>query len=315
MAEELQDASYTLPRVMLWATIINGGMMFIMAVTVVYCIGDLDAGKSKSTDIILPQQEYVTSTDDWAVLQTATGYPYIQIFYNVTGSLPATNAMTALIIILGFFGNVTVMAGSSRQLFAFARDEGMPFSRWISKVIHDRPNSRFVQLSTSSIRMNGTLTNTSPDPPQSRRPSKRHPSHHRPSHHHLPDQHRQHRCVQHRHFSRHRNSYSIIHCMYLVPRLAQTSRRIAPAISVHNGPRVRPRREFGCARVVMFGLCGCFLPWCAGSVVDDGGYELVDCCLCGCGAVECGLLCCLGEEAVCWAGGVCEEAGLGSVVL
>jgi amino acid transporter len=45
MAEELQDASYTLPRVMLWATIINGGMMFIMAVTVVYCIGDLDAGK------------------------------------------------------------------------------------------------------------------------------------------------------------------------------------------------------------------------------------------------------------------------------
>jgi amino acid transporter len=42
--------------------------------------------------------------------------------------------MTALILILGFFGNVTVMAGSSRQLFAFARDEGMPFSKWIAKV-------------------------------------------------------------------------------------------------------------------------------------------------------------------------------------
>lgn len=45
MAEELHDASYTLPRVMLWATVINGGMMFIMAVTVTYCIGDLDAGQ------------------------------------------------------------------------------------------------------------------------------------------------------------------------------------------------------------------------------------------------------------------------------
>jgi choline transport protein len=53
MAEELQDASYTLPRVMLWATIINGGMMFIMAVTVVYCIGDLDSGMSVRAGIIL----------------------------------------------------------------------------------------------------------------------------------------------------------------------------------------------------------------------------------------------------------------------
>jgi choline transport protein len=69
-----------------------------------------------------------------AVLTTPTGFPYIQIFYNTTGSLSSTNAMTSLIIVLGFFGNVTVMAGSSRQLFAFARDEGMPFSGWISKV-------------------------------------------------------------------------------------------------------------------------------------------------------------------------------------
>lgn len=42
--------------------------------------------------------------------------------------------MSALIIILGFFSNLTVMAGSSRQLYAFARDEGLPFSKWISKV-------------------------------------------------------------------------------------------------------------------------------------------------------------------------------------
>jgi amino acid transporter len=58
MAEELQDASYTLPRVMLWATIINGGMMFVMAVTVVYCIGDLDSGKLERVGIILLPQRY-----------------------------------------------------------------------------------------------------------------------------------------------------------------------------------------------------------------------------------------------------------------
>lgn len=44
MAEELQDASYTLPRTMVWATFINGGMMFIMCITICYCIGDLDTG-------------------------------------------------------------------------------------------------------------------------------------------------------------------------------------------------------------------------------------------------------------------------------
>jgi amino acid transporter len=58
MAEELQDASYTLPRVMLWATIINGGMMFVMAVTVVYCIADLDSGKLERVGIILLPQRY-----------------------------------------------------------------------------------------------------------------------------------------------------------------------------------------------------------------------------------------------------------------
>lgn len=133
MAEELQDASYTLPRVMLWATIINGGMMFIMAVTVTYCIGDLDAGKWERS-VLLSSNGILALADDTPVLQTPTGYPYIQIFYNVTESLPATNAMAALIVLLGWFGNMTVMAGSSRQLFAFARDEGMPFSEWISKV-------------------------------------------------------------------------------------------------------------------------------------------------------------------------------------
>jgi choline transport protein len=42
--------------------------------------------------------------------------------------------MVAIVIILMIFSNVTVMAGSSRQLFAFARDSGVPFSRWVAHV-------------------------------------------------------------------------------------------------------------------------------------------------------------------------------------
>lgn len=67
-------------------------------------------------------------------LTTCPGYPFIQIFYNSTRSLAATNAMTAIIIILASFSCVTIMAGSSRQLFAFARDGAIPFHRWVAYV-------------------------------------------------------------------------------------------------------------------------------------------------------------------------------------
>ncbi|KAI7474376.1 hypothetical protein KC357_g5215 [Hortaea werneckii] len=111
VAEELQDAAYTLPRVMTFATFANGLMAFVMLIAICYCIGDIEA-----------------------VLSTPTGYPFIQIFYNITGSLAATNAMTAFIIILSASSCITIMAGSSRQLFAFARDDGLPFSKWVARV-------------------------------------------------------------------------------------------------------------------------------------------------------------------------------------
>lgn len=44
MAEELQDAAYTLPRTIVAATFVNGALMFIMCITICYVIGDLEAG-------------------------------------------------------------------------------------------------------------------------------------------------------------------------------------------------------------------------------------------------------------------------------
>ena len=45
MAEELQDAAYTLPRSIVAATVINGFLMFIMTITICYVVGDLTSGK------------------------------------------------------------------------------------------------------------------------------------------------------------------------------------------------------------------------------------------------------------------------------
>ena len=42
MAEELRDASYSLPRSMVWATAVNGLLMFITTIMICYCIGDLE---------------------------------------------------------------------------------------------------------------------------------------------------------------------------------------------------------------------------------------------------------------------------------
>lgn len=46
----------------------------------------------------------------------------------------ATAGLSSLLVILNFASNLTSMAGASRQLFAFARDRGLPFSGWMSHV-------------------------------------------------------------------------------------------------------------------------------------------------------------------------------------
>lgn len=53
MSEELKDASYTLPRSMMWATFVNGAMGMITAITVAYCIGDLTEGLSNGYLILI----------------------------------------------------------------------------------------------------------------------------------------------------------------------------------------------------------------------------------------------------------------------
>ncbi|KAK5705709.1 hypothetical protein LTR17_021444 [Elasticomyces elasticus] len=111
MSEELQDASRTLPLAMIWTAAVNGAMGFVMIVTFCMFIGDLEAA-----------------------LSGPTGYPFISVFYNVTQSKAGTSVMTSILIIMLLFGCVTNFATSSRQLWAFSRDQGTPFARWLSAV-------------------------------------------------------------------------------------------------------------------------------------------------------------------------------------
>ena len=111
MSEELRDASRSLPRSMILTTVFNGAFGWIMVITYCFCIGNLE--------------EVITSP---------TGYPFMQVFLNATGSAASATAMASFIVAMTVFSNLTMVATSSRQLFAFARDHAVPFSPWFAKV-------------------------------------------------------------------------------------------------------------------------------------------------------------------------------------
>lgn len=110
MAEEIEDAGRVLPSAMMWASVCNDSLGFIILVTLCFCLG-LDW-----------QQSVLGFTEP-----TQTGIPVIQVLYNSTGSVAATCVLTTILILLSLVGTITVIASSSRQVWAFARDQGFPF--------------------------------------------------------------------------------------------------------------------------------------------------------------------------------------------
>ncbi|KAL8917346.1 MAG: hypothetical protein Q9208_008016 [Pyrenodesmia sp. 3 TL-2023] len=110
-AEEIEDAGRTLPRSIMYSVYLNGAMGFLMAVTMCFCLGDLAA-----------------------IVETPTGYPFIQVFYNATQSYTATNILVAIFLINLAACCISALATASRQLWSFARDKGVPFSGWFAQV-------------------------------------------------------------------------------------------------------------------------------------------------------------------------------------
>ncbi|KAF2464360.1 amino acid transporter [Lindgomyces ingoldianus] len=111
MAEEVKSASKILPRAMMWTIMINGALGLVTLITFCYTVGDVESA-----------------------ITSPTGYPIIQVFYGATGSKASATGLSSLLVVLNVANNLTNMAGASRQLFAFARDCGVPFSPWLSHV-------------------------------------------------------------------------------------------------------------------------------------------------------------------------------------
>lgn len=84
-----------------------------------------------------------------SVIMTPTAQPHIQVLYNATQSVAGTTVLSIVIVIMAIFGCVNMVATCSRQLYAFARDDGLPFSAFLARVRPgwDLPlNSTFVSF-------------------------------------------------------------------------------------------------------------------------------------------------------------------------
>ncbi|KAI1083703.1 amino acid/polyamine transporter I [Whalleya microplaca] len=108
ISEEVSDASLTVPRVMWWSFLMNTALGIITLITMLFCIGSLE-------DAI------------------AAEVPYLQLFLN-TGSTHVALALTIILLVLVMAGNITTLATTSREVFAFSRDRGFPFSAWLSRI-------------------------------------------------------------------------------------------------------------------------------------------------------------------------------------
>ena len=111
MSEEIQGASVVVPRSIMLSLVLNGSMGFGMAIALLFCIGDIDAA-----------------------LNTPTGYPFIEIFYQAVQSKTGAALMTALIVTLSLCATIGTMASASRQLWSFSRDRGVPGWRYLERV-------------------------------------------------------------------------------------------------------------------------------------------------------------------------------------
>ena len=111
MAEEVSNASLNIPRAICMGMIVNGIVGFAMMTTVLFCLGD-----------------------PASVLDTTTGFPFIQIFYNSVNSVPGAVAMGAIVLVLTWACSTGITTAASRMTWSFARDNGMPLSIFLSKV-------------------------------------------------------------------------------------------------------------------------------------------------------------------------------------
>ncbi|WPG98851.1 GABA-specific permease [Acrodontium crateriforme] len=112
MAEEVRKASRAVPRMMILTIMVNGTLGFVMLVTYISVIQDVEK----------------------QIVDSKSPYPLIGVFVDATNYIGGI-CMTVPIAVMSFFGCINAIMAASRQVWSFSRDDGMPFSSWWKKVV------------------------------------------------------------------------------------------------------------------------------------------------------------------------------------
>jgi choline transport protein len=111
MSEETENANRTVPMAMMACYLINFIITFQAFVTICHAIPDLGAA-----------------------VNDPAAYPFLYVLQQCMSTARLTVIVVITVVIL-VASNIVYLAAVSRDLFAFARDRGVPFSFWLSKSI------------------------------------------------------------------------------------------------------------------------------------------------------------------------------------
>lgn len=111
LSEELPDPKRKVPIAMVGSVVINGFLGFIWCIVLLFCLGD-----------------------PTIVLSSPTGFPFMQIFYDVTHSPAGASVMSLIVSLIAVAANAAGLTSTSRTFWALARDNAMPKAGYFSHV-------------------------------------------------------------------------------------------------------------------------------------------------------------------------------------
>jgi len=112
LAEEVKSASKSVPRAMMWSFFLNALVGFIVLVAFLFAIPSV-------SDVLDPTIN-------------VSGFAFIYVFQQA--SYKGGIVLFVMVLLVTITGAIDANASTARQTFAFARDGGLPFGDFISKV-------------------------------------------------------------------------------------------------------------------------------------------------------------------------------------
>ncbi|KXL46460.1 MAG: hypothetical protein FE78DRAFT_70127, partial [Acidomyces sp. 'richmondensis'] len=130
LAEEVEDAARLVPQSMVRSYLLNAPLTFLLVLTYGFNCGSL-----------IHEVDFRIS------------YPFLYVFRHAVRSTAITTGLAVVVLALLAMITTTAIASTSRLTIAFARDRGLPFSRWIrrrNRTIHAPVNALLLTTAFTS---------------------------------------------------------------------------------------------------------------------------------------------------------------------